>query len=409
MSLRGPHVFVAVIYLILAASFVASTAILMQEFQFHDWLSLALVHSHLFVFFPTFGIVVLAAFYLPSVIFTHMYWSEKAVKYGRLRFALGFVGVVGISLYVAHAIGSSNVRGVWEVGPAALASDRSETVPCTAADGHRGTCRRIPIMQTVEKIREHGRHRIGLVEFTRNCRPDPLLELPATWKERRYCFPSGTFLDTPQCCAVQAAFAARVRQLATDPATRSRSAELDAYFLPIKVFFIVVMVVIAMLLAIWRDHIDKLYPERVRAIERGIIIGGVAMLLWPLMDYAYLQTSMVMFGRMQGAIQLRWSLVIVPWAILLPFYFLRRLDRRREQIGQMASVIASAVALMRYQQINDWAVRAVGAGAEPWIFGAIVGVSLVAFVALFWRGELALQREPRRAREPAAREQRPLT
>ncbi len=70
----GAHLFVAVVYAALAASFVASTATLIVEFKAQDWLSLALTHSHLFVFFPTFGIVVLAAFYWPSVIFTHLYW-----------------------------------------------------------------------------------------------------------------------------------------------------------------------------------------------------------------------------------------------------------------------------------------------------------------------------------------------
>ena len=67
---RGAYVFVALVYSILAASFVASTATLILEFKDLDWVSLALAHSHLFIFFPTFGIVVLAAFYRPSVIFT---------------------------------------------------------------------------------------------------------------------------------------------------------------------------------------------------------------------------------------------------------------------------------------------------------------------------------------------------
>lgn len=386
--MRGPHIFVAIVYLVLAACFVASSAILLQEFAGSDWLSMALVHSHLFVFFPTFGIVILAAFYLPSVVFTHMYWTqERIVPYGRLRFTAGFIFAIAVSLYVGQSIGSGSLRGIWEVRPAALAADQPDEVACTAADGTRGNCRRAAILTTIEQIRAEGRKRVGFADFTRNCNPDRLIELPQNYRERRYCFPSGTFLDTPQCCAVQRAFAERVRALSADPGLRSRSAELDVYFLPVKVFFIVVMILIAALLAIWRDRIDELYPSYSPAIERGIIIGGVAMLIWPLMDYAYLQTSMVMFGRMHGGIHFRWSLAIVPWAILLPFFFLRRLDRHREQIGQAASVVASGIALMRYQQINDWAVRAFGAGAEPWIPGMIVGVSLVAFIALFWRAE----------------------
>ena len=382
----GAHLFVAVVYAALAASFVASTATMIAEFKDLDWLSMALAHSHLFVFFPTFGIVVLAAFYWPSVIFTHLYWAKDAgVRFGKFRFLLWFALLIGASWWVAQQIDSTDLRGVWEVQPSALARDKGSPVPCTSVDGTSSTCQRVPILTALEQLRAHGRKRVGFAEFTRNCSPDPLLERPLEYREKRYCFPADTLLDARQCCDVQKAFAAEVRTLQDDRRLRSRSAELDQYFLPLKVFFIAVMVITAGLLAFWRKRIDVLYPDYVPVIERGIIIGGLAMLTWPLMDYAYLQTSMAMFGRTHGGLHLRWSLVIVPWAILLPFFFLRRLDKNREMIAQGASVIASAVAILRYPQINDWAVRLLGAGAEPWTFGLFVGLSLIAFIWLFWR------------------------
>lgn len=385
---RGAHFFVAFVYATLAASFVASTATLFLEFKDHDWLSLALTHSHLFVFFPTFGIVVLAAFYWPSVIFTHLYWSQdNLIPYGKLRFLFGFAVALGASWWVAQQLSSASLRGIWEIQPAALARDNGGTVPCTGVDGTISVCKRVPMLSVLETLRAKGRSRVGFAEFARNCNPDPLIEAPPEYKAKRYCFPAGTLLDTPQCCAVQASFAAQVRALQADPQLRSRTSQLDEYFLPIKVFFIVVMILIAGLLAFWRKRIDTLYPAYLASIERGIIIGGIAMLIWPLMDYAYLQTSMTLFGRTSGSLNMRWSLVIVPWAILLPFFFLRRLDRNRELIAQGASILASFIAILRYPQINDWAVRLFGAGAEPWMFGLIVGLSLVAFVALFWRAE----------------------
>jgi len=394
----GAHLFVAVIYAGLAASFIASTATLIAEFKDQDWLSLALVHSHLFVFFPTFGIVVLAAFYRPSVIFTHLYWSPNAgVRLGWLRFIVGFIAVLGASWWVAQQIGGANLRGIWEVQPTALAADKGNPVQCTAADGNTSQCFRVPIPVALEDLRKQGRQRVGFAEFARNCSPDPLLELPPEYRAKRYCFPAGTHLDTRQCCDVQANLAATVKALQDDPRLRSRSAELDRFFLPLKVFFIAVMVLIAALLAFWRKRIDILYPEYVPAIERGIIIGGLSMLTWPLMDYAYLQTSMALFGRLHGGLHFRWSLVIVPWAILLPFFFLRRLDKNRELVAQGASVVASAVAILRYPQINDWAVRILGAGAEPWVFGLFATISLVAFIWLFWR----IERPPALGRGPS--------
>ena len=121
-----------------------------------------------------------------------------------------------------------------------------------------------------------------------------------------------------------------------------------------------------MLLAIWRDRIDEHYRELVPRLERGVIIGAFAMLFWPAMDYGYQQTANVLFGRLASGPQLRLSLVIAPWALLLLFYFLRRLGKQGEMIGQISGVVVAAVAVLRYEQLNDWAVRLLGIGAEPW-------------------------------------------
>ncbi len=391
---RSAHFFVTLIYATLAASFVASTATLIQEFKDLDWISLALTHSHLFIFFPTFGIVVLAAFYWPAVIFTNLYWTKGAIAAGPLRFLVGFAFAVGAAWWVGQQIGGSDLRGLWEVEPATLERDGGGPMPCTTVDGVRTECRRSPFLTALNDLRTYGTKRVGFSEFTRNCNPDPLLEPPPEYKEKRYCFAAGQMLDTRQCCDVQRRFAQELRDVQADPQLRSRTSELDRYFLPLKVFFVVVMVVIAALLALRRKQIASLYPDHVPAIERGIIIGGLAMLIWPLMDYAYLQTSLTLFGRQTPGLHFRWSLVIVPWAILLPFFFLSRLGGNLERIAQIASVLASAVAIMRYQQINDFAVRVFGAGAERWVIGLIVGLSLLAFIGLFWRTDEAEEEEP---------------
>ena len=88
------------------------------------------------------------------------------------------------------------------------------------------------------------------------------------------------------------------------------------------------------------------------------------MLFWPAMDYGYQQTANVLFGRCDAGLQLRLSLVIAPWALLLLFYFLRRLGKQGEMIGQIAGVVVAAVAVLRYEELNDWAVRLFGVGAD---------------------------------------------
>jgi hypothetical protein len=170
----------------------------------------------------------------------------------------------------------------------------------------------------------------------------------------------------------------------SDPATRSKTARLDALvFLPIKTFFILVVVTIAVLLSVWRNRIDEQYRDIVPLLERGIIIGGFGMLFWLGMDYGYQQTANVLFGRHVEGPQLRMSLVLVPWALALLFYFLRRLGKQGELIGQISGVVVAAVAVLRYEQLNDWVVRLFGVGADYWVLAGLLVVVLAALFALF--------------------------
>ena len=108
--MTGARIFVAIAFLILGASFVASTGVLINEFQNIDWFSMVVAHSHLFLFFPVLGILALVAFYLPSVIFTHLYWTH--LPYGRRRFLLGFIGIAALSLGICWWL-DAKPRAVW--------------------------------------------------------------------------------------------------------------------------------------------------------------------------------------------------------------------------------------------------------------------------------------------------------
>jgi len=74
--MTGARVFVGIGFLILGTSFIASTGVLNYEFANTDWMTMVLAHSHLFLFFPLLGSLGLVAFYLPSVVFTHLYWTH---------------------------------------------------------------------------------------------------------------------------------------------------------------------------------------------------------------------------------------------------------------------------------------------------------------------------------------------
>jgi hypothetical protein len=373
--MTGARVFVAVLFLMLGASFIASTGFLVREFQDLDWGAMVVAHSHLFFFFPVFGILALAAFYLPAVIFTDLYWRH--VPYGKLRFVLGAIVVGGLSMFLAKLL-DTEPRALWEISPSALVADRGEPQGCGASSG---ACRRAPIVSALAELRREGQSRLGLSKFARSCLVDRMLEFPDEMDKERYCFPAGAKLKGAACCEAQRLFRNEITRLQADPAQRSLSATYDKVFLPLKVFFILIVVLIAALLAKWRDRIDEFYRDLVPTIERGVIIGAFAMLFWPIMDYGYQQTANVLFGRFHGA-QLRYSLVIVPWALLLLFYFLRRLGKQGELIGQIAGVVTAAVAVLRYEDLNDWAVRLLGIGTNMWIVGLLVALAVVGFIGL---------------------------
>jgi hypothetical protein len=102
------------------------------------------------------------------------------------------------------------------------------------------------------------------------------------------------------------------------------------------------------------------------------------------MDYGYQQTANVLYGRMTAGPQLRLSLVLVPWALLLLFYFLRRLGKQGELVGQISGVVFAGVAVLRYEQLNDWVVRLFGIGADGWVLAVLVAIPAVGLAALYW-------------------------
>jgi len=377
----GARIFVASCFVVLGVSFVASTALLIYEFERIDWLTMVVAHSHLFFFFPVLGVLALFAFYLPSVVFTHLYWNH--LRYGKLRFLIGLVAVAVGSYGFAQYL-DKPPRAIWEVSPAALAADK-------------GAPGRVSILDALKDLRKEAQSRVGLSNFARNCALDPLMEVPDEFLKERYCFPAKARLKGAECCQAQKRFEQSVSRLQADPSQRSLSATYDAVFLPLKVFFVLVVVAIGGLLAYWRDRIDQHYRELMPRLERGVMIGALAMLFWPAMDYAYQQTANVLFGRFNPGLQLRLSLVIAPWALLLLFYFLRRFGKQGEMVGQISGVILAAVAVLRYEQLNDWGVRLLGAGADQWALGALTALAFGGLIALLW-----LRRHSKYPQAPAA-------
>jgi hypothetical protein len=383
-GLDAPHLaaaklFVATVFIGLGAGFIASTALLILEFP-SQWPTFLVAHSHLFIFFPTFGLLALMAFFMPSVVFTHLYWTH--LPYGRARFVIGTGVVFGLTWFVTNFMlgPTADPRAVWEMSPRAMSLDRGDPVGC----GTSVPCRRIPIMAAVEKLRDSTDGRNDLSRFARQCKPDPLLEPPEENERRRWCFPAGAMLNAGDCCKAQEAYRRALAERVAAPLSRSRHADWDLILQPVKIFFVLVVLSIGGMLVLWRQQIERHYPVQAGRIQRHVLIGGIAMLLWPIMDYAYLATSNVLFGKETDDLQLRLSLVVAPWALLLLFYFLRNFARNIEVLGQIGGVAGGLAALLVRDELRDWSVRFVGIGMPWWIIASLVALWITLFVFLFF-------------------------
>ena len=391
---RGAYWFVGVIFTLLAISFVASSIVLWMEFRDLDPLTLAVAHSHLFLFFPLFGVVALAAFYLPSVMFTDFYW--QSVWLGKWRFALGLVGVLAGAFYFTEDLASRQPRGIWEVAPKALLGDL-HTPPAIVPDCRDrsgAACTRQPILATLQSIRAVGQMRTSVTELVRPCLPDVLVEERKDTLHR-FCFAASAMLRGEDCCRVQEVLKRDVARLVAAPGTRSMLSRVERVLTFTKAFFIVVLFVIGGLLVVWQRRLDERYKGELTRVEGGILIGAVAMVLWLLMDYGYQQTSDLLFGRPTAAMPIRLSLVLAPWAVLLVLYFSRAPQTAVPQItpGQLLTVVGSNVAALQYDKVANLAFRLLGAGAEPWmLIGLIVFAAiLLGLVLSSWNLRLMLR------------------
>lgn len=383
--LLGARIFVAVIFTILGATFIATTGALYYEFGYQTrsdaWISLATFYSHLFIFFPLFGTLALVAFYVPSCVFVDMYWRHLAV--GKLRFTLGLVLVAAAAAGVGLGLGSGQLRSIWEVKPEVLAQDPGEPVGCNAS---QQTCLRVPVLEALRDVRARSEKRAGMSQFVRDCEPDPLIETPPEQLSRRYCFVTRTLVDAATCCQAQKKFGLAIRDMFQPETNRSLTVQVHKALLPFKIFFLMVVFLIALLLAMRRHEIAEHYGPWILKIERGVLIGAVAMLFFPVMNLAFLQSSGLLYGTSLDSVyrSISWPLMAAfgAWALLLLFFFFRDVDKDIETVARIGGVVFSALAVMKYQLIVDYAVRFVGSGASLITLGIVAALVGAAFVAI---------------------------
>jgi len=384
----GVRAFVACVFAAIGISFLITSGVLIWEFWGADWLTLGSFYSHLFLFFPTFGIVTLFAFYTPACVFTDMYM--RYVPFGVQRYAFGLVVAILLSIAGAKMLTGAGERSMFEVQPDLLLADQGEPAGCAA----RGACDRLPILAAADNVRRVSQTRIGLSDLARNCRPDSLKDpLPGVMTTKRYCFASTPLPDDistvteaqrttdAECCRAQARFTNAVRELHDQPGGRSLTAQVHTALLPFKIFFALVLLIISVMLAWRRKAMERHYQRYLSGIERGVLIGAAAMVIFPIMSHAFLQSAALLYfggGPTGGfrSIAPMFSFALGAWGLLLLFFFYGRQNARVQSLARMGGMIGSAVAVVKYDQIIDFCVRGFGSGA------GLVNISLLCIAAI---------------------------
>lgn len=419
----GVRLFVGSVFVLMGLSFLATTGVLIWEYWRADWLALASFYSHLFLFFPTFGIVTLLAFYTPACVLTDMYWRQgpDAIKAGIWRYLTGFAVLVAASFWIAGGMQSAGERSIFEVEPDQLRLDRGFPEDCAG----RGDCQRLPILQAVENVRQVSQSRIGLSDLARNCRPDGLKDpVPAIAPAKRYCFASTPLptnfnsagdvlrITDVECCRSQRLFTEAVADLHRRPGGASLTGQAHTWLLPFKIFFALVLVVISLLLAFRRVRMEQHYGEYLSGIERGVLIGAAAMIVYPIMSHAFLQSAALVYfgGGPSGgyrSIAPLFSFALGLWGLILLFYFYRRQEESVQNLARMGGIIGSGIAVVKYDQIIDFCVRLFGSGASQLNVALLCIAALAAALLLLtWMSqeedETATSGPPPMAAPPAA-------
>ncbi|MEQ1697790.1 MAG: hypothetical protein ABL901_18315 [Hyphomicrobiaceae bacterium] len=377
---RNAQGVVAVVFTVLALSFIATTAVLYYEFQDHQWFTIAAFYSHLFIFFPTFGILALFAFFIPASALLDLYWSPH-VPYGKIRFMVSTLLLAAVSLGISSTL-ITGVPAVWWLSPQTLAADKGRPENCAAP-----RCTRLPVMDSVAEVRRVSQHRAGLSPFARPCEADNLMEIPPEQLQKRQCFVTKTKVSAAECCMAQNTFNNDLSKLYADEPAHSVTGKIHAILLPLKVFFLLMVLSIGVLLAVWRRKIDKLYGAYTGRIERGLLVGAVAMLVWPVANHGFLLSSTLLYGKagegLYAIISPVLSFMFAAWALLLVLFFFRQHQRDIEAAGKIGGGIASAVAIIKYNEIIDYATRFIGSGADPWELSLMAVLIVGAFSALY--------------------------
>ncbi|MCA8900776.1 MAG: hypothetical protein KDA53_05950 [Hyphomonas sp.] len=347
---------VSLVFALLYLAFLAETAVLVHEYGPSGLaLRLASLDSQNFIFFPVAGLLALVAFWRPSVLVVDALWRGH-VRQGKLVLAAALL-LCGLGAWgVSSAFQSSGAKSFYEIAPAALVADTGAPATETAPP-------RAPVTEILARMKILSGLDKGLGEYKAQCDAEWLQYSTAADLEL-LCFPAGERISVRACCSAKASFRQHVNQLAA--AAPSQTALVHRLVLPVKIFFLLLLLALGILLVHFRKALEKVHGDAVGSVSFGLALGGAVMLIWPLMNAAYLQTTSLLTGSGSASAYT----VMAPlaalgfgvWTMLLIFFHLRSYPSQIEYAAKIGGFVAAAVGVFRYEEITNYLARTLGVG-----------------------------------------------
>jgi hypothetical protein len=176
------------------------------------------------------------------------------------------------------------------------------------------------------------------------------------------------------------------------PDNRSLLDRIQYATLAIKIFFLLVILIISVLLAFRRGRIMAQYLHFAARIDRGVLIGTIAMLFLPFMNHAYLLSTELIYGPNQVLsgghgvsfyrVPYMLSIAFGIWGFFIMLFFIRREDKEAERMSKIIGTIASGVFVLKYETFIDYAVRFAGPGAGNQSVLVLIGIAAMMWLAL---------------------------
>lgn len=377
----GARLVMGAVFAVLAASFILETGVMIWEY---GDLSLAMMafDSHLFLFFPTFGLVALFAFWRAAVVIFDSYW--RGGVQGKLTLAASFAVLTLLSVFLAWTFASAPNRSWWEVAKPVLIADQGEPAACRPPD-----CVRAPVVEAYGSVREAARTDGGLADLSETCDDESENAFRIVEVRENFCFVTGRFQPVPECCEAKLGFKAAVNALHAEQPSLTH--HVHKYMMGFKVFFLLMLLGIGVTLTRRRQTLERYYPRTMEQVERTMPIGGLSMLLWPLMNQAYTQSFDMLYGAGgSGAFRVTaplYTLAIAGWAMILLFYYFRRYPKATEGAAKGIGALLAGIGIVKFDVILAYVNHFLGAGSH------VVSVAVVCVVVLFLIYETLFHKE----------------